>query len=89
MKDMNYAEVLQTNENDKNLLQPGAIEKEQRTTIQEKKWSQNTEVDIVCVRQSSGSLCATTLSLPGDTPGISDTENGTSETSRRLRKEVK
>ena len=89
MRDMNYAEVLQAKENDKNGLQPGAIEKEQRTISQQKKRSQNTEVDIVCVSPRSGNLYPTTVSLPSDTPGISDTENGTSETSRRLREEVK
>ena len=46
-------------------------------------------MDIVSVSPRSGSLYPTTVSLPSDTPGISDTENGTSETSRRLRKEVK
>ena len=89
MRDMNYTEILQSKENDKNLSQPGAIVKEQWTTSQEKKRSQNAEVDIVCVSPRSGNLYPTTVSLPSDTPGISDTENGTSETSRKLRKEVK
>ena len=48
-----------------------------------------TQVDIVCVSPKTGKLYPSTVSLPCDTPGITDAENGTSETSRRVRKEVK
>ena len=48
--------------------------------------SETTEVDIVCVSPRSGSLVLTRVTLPRNTPGISDVEEGNSETSRRLEK---
>ena len=50
---------------------------------------QRTQVEIVCVSPKTGKLYPSTVSLPSDTAGISDAENGTSETSRRIRKETK
>ena len=44
-----------------------------------------TQVDIVCVSPNSGNLYPSLVLLRADTPGISDIEDGTSETSRRLR----
>ena len=46
-------------------------------------------MDIVCVSPNSDDLYHSRVLLPADTPGISDTEDGTSETSRRLREEVR
>ena len=74
MRDMNFADVRQSKENYPNLLQPVSIVEEQLITSHEKKRSPNTEVDIVCVCQRSGSQDQTTVSLPSDTPGINDTE---------------
>ena len=50
---------------------------------------QRTQVEIVCVSPNTGKLHPSTVSLPSDTPGVSDAENSTSETSRRIRKETK
>ena len=41
-----------------------------------------TQVDILCVSPNSGNLYPSRVLLPADTPGISDIEDGTSETSR-------
>ena len=51
--------------------------------------SETTEVDIVCASLRSGNLVPTRVTLPRDTPGISDVEEGNSETSRKLRKEAR
>ena len=48
-----------------------------------------TQVDIVCVSPNSGNLYPSRVLLTADTPGISDIDDGTSETSRRLREEVR
>ena len=44
-----------------------------------------TQVDIVCISPRTGSLYQGKVSLPKDTSGISDVEDGTSENSKRLR----
>ena len=64
---------------------------QEREQLSNKKIDQvkRTQLDIVCVSPKTGKLYQSTVSLPCDTPGISDAENGTSETSRRVRKEVK
>ena len=49
------------------------------TITNQEKRSLNTEVTIVCVSPRFSSLCPTTVSLPSETPGISDTENGISQ----------
>lgn len=46
------------------------------------------QVDIECISPRPVSLCESKALLPKDNPGISDVEDGTSENSRRLRREV-
>ena len=58
-------------------------------TSRGEKNSQSTQVKIVCISPKTGKLYPSTVTVPSDTPGISDVEEGASETSRRLRSEVK
>ena len=43
----------------------------------------------MCVSPGTGAIYSSTLTLPRDTPGISDVEDCTNESRKRLRSEVK
>ena len=57
--------------------------------MQERSKGKTKQVDIMCVSPVTGAIYSSTVTLPRDTPGISDVEDYTSESSRRLRREVK
>ena len=90
LKQMNYSRAVHSRKYKTNILkQTNSDCQKQESTAQERDMSETTEVDVGCVSPRSGSLVPTRVTLPRDTPGISDVEEGNSDTSTRLRKQAK
>ena len=83
---MNYAMTVRESQQE---VRPTRNVESQSRPMQEIIKRKVTQVDIVCLSPRTGTTYPTTVTLPSDTPGISAVEGGTSESSRRLRKEAK